>query len=499
MRRFLTAVALAGSAGATLARAQSASPATRTAITTELKQMLDSLLQSDSTTPGLALHVESPRYGLSWTGTAGVADRATRAPLGPTHAFRMASNTKTYVAAAVLKLWESGKIRLDAPIGSYLSPATIATLKRGGYDPSVITVRHLLTHTSGIFDWGDLPEYGERIQANPKYRWSRAEQLALAVDRGKPYGRPGEFFRYSDTGYNLLGEIIERVTGKSWAPALRQTIGFSGIGLNETWLESLEPAPVGVAGRAHQYIGPVDTYDWDPSLDLWGGGGYVATMRDMARFTRGLFTGMVYQTRTTKDSMLTTVPAKEGPAYRGGGSRIAKQGNYRMGIAVVDYAGMPTYVHSGFWGTFSLYVPHWDLSIAGVQTQQQSRLLGALMTGSVAVLKRHLGGLPEQAWNPEGSYEWKMDLSGILMNGGFTVYRRPDGTFGSHGNLGGPTGEALLGKSVKYERNVLDLAFEAASGEILIRVGYDEGKYTGRLTLGGLGVAADITVEKTGN
>lgn len=499
MRTFLTIAALAGSWVAAPAAAQSAAPAERAAIRADLQRILDSLLATDPATPGLALHVESPRYGLSWTGTAGVADRATNAPLGPRHAFRIASNTKTYVAAAVLKLWESGKLRLDSPIGVYLSRETTAVLSRGGYDAGSITVRHLLTHTSGVFDWGDLPEYGERIAADPKHRWSRAEQLALAVDRGKPYGRPGEVFRYSDTGYNLLGEIIERVTGKSWAPALRQTLGFSGIGLNETWLESLEEKPAGVSDRAHQYLGAIDTYDWDPSLDLWGGGGYAATVRDMALFTRGLFTGLVYQTRTTKDSMLTTVAAREGPAYRGGGSRIARQGNYRMGIAVVDYAGVPTYVHGGFWGTFALYVPHWDLSIAGAQTQQQSRLLDALIDGSVEVLKRHLGGLPQQAWNPEGAYEWKMDLSGILMNGGFTVYRRLDGAWEAHGNLGGPTGEPLLGTSVTFERNVLEIKFAGAAGEMLMRVLYDGGKYSGRLTLSELGVAADVSVEKTGN
>ncbi len=362
----------------------------RPAVTAALQHLLDSLLAADTTNPGLTLHVEAPRFGLSWSGAVGTADRATGAPLTPTVGVRMASNTKTYVAAGVLRMWEAGRIALDRPIKSYLSTAAVNELVKGGYDPAAITVRHLLTHTSGIFDWGDAPGYSARVLADPTHRWSREEQLRLAMEQGKPYGPPGAVFRYSDTNYNLLGEMLERLTGKPWAPALRESVGFARLGLKATWLESLEPMALGVTARAHQYLGAMDVYDIDPSIDLWGGGGLVATMKDMALFTRGLFTGKVFRRTTTADTMLTTVPAAEGPAYRGGGSRIAKQGNYRMGISVVDYEGVVTYIHSGYWGTFSLYVPGWDLSIAGGQLQQQSPAMGRLISESIATLKRHL-------------------------------------------------------------------------------------------------------------
>lgn len=360
------------------------------AITADLQHLLDSLLTTDSTLPGLSLHVEAPALGLSWTGSAGVADLGTRAPLTPRTAYRMASNTKTYVAAAILSLWEQGKLGLDRPIADYLLPATVALLRRGGYDPAAITVRHLLTHTGGVYDWGDSPEYAAMVTADPHHRWSRAEQVTLAMEKGKPYGNPGEVFRYSDTGYCLLGEILERVTGLSWPESLRRTLPFDRLKLRQTWLESLEPVAPDVSGRAHQYLGTADTYDFDPSLDLWGGGGYAATMHDMAVFTRALFTRGVYRRPTTADTMLTAPQANDGPAYRGG-SRMAKAGPYRMGIAVMEIAGATAYIHGGFWGTFSLYLPDWDVGLAGVQTQQQSRAMGSLQSGAITILRRHLG------------------------------------------------------------------------------------------------------------
>jgi D-alanyl-D-alanine carboxypeptidase len=106
---------------------------------------------------------------------------------------------------------------------------------------------------------------------------------------GKPYGAPGKVFSYSDTGYILLGEILERQTGGSMAAALRNLLGYQRLGLRSTWLETLESAPKGVLDRAHRYEGDHDTYTDDPSYDLYGGGGLASTVRDTALFMRALF------------------------------------------------------------------------------------------------------------------------------------------------------------------------------------------------------------------
>ena len=82
-----------------------------------------------------------------------------------------------------------------------------------GYDLNKITIRHLLTHTAGLFDHAGSNTYIEKVFADPFHEWTRTEQVQGCVDWGDPLFEPGEQFSYSDTGYILLGEIIENVTG----------------------------------------------------------------------------------------------------------------------------------------------------------------------------------------------------------------------------------------------------------------------------------------------
>ncbi len=370
-----------------------------------LQSVLDDVVATNDTIPGVALHVEMPRAGLSWSGAAGVADRASGVPLTPQHPVRIASNTKTFVAAAMLRLWEEGRLDLDSSIAAHLPSDFVQTMKGDGYQPEAITVRHLLTHTSGLFDYADSEEFLEQYEANVTRRWTRAEQLQGAMDWGDPYGAPGEVYRYSDTGYILLGEILEGLTGQPMGTALRELIGYEALGLTSTWLETLEPKPAAVPDRAHQYEGDFDTYALDPSLDLYGGGGLASTVGDLARFMRGVFTGRVYVGSTTRDTMLSTVLATEAgpPAY--GVTQVP--GTYRMGVAVDEIDGVTVYVHTGYWGTLAAYVPSLDLAVGATVTQQQARALFPLLrrvlelvrTATVAVNRQpNKGVAPDGRW-----------------------------------------------------------------------------------------------------
>jgi len=317
-----------------------------------IQAVVDSVLAARPAAHGIALHVEAPRLCLSRTFVAGLADPARGRPLTANTPVRMASNTKTYVAAAILRLVEDGRVGLDAPIATYLPSEYIETLRAGGYDAATITVRHLLSHTSGLFDYAMSSPFLEAVTGNPTRRWTRLEQVKFAVEHGKPYGAPGEVYHYSDTGYILLGEILERVTKQPLAAALRSLIGYDRLGLASTWLETLEPAPRGIPDRAHQYMGEADTYTFDPSFDLYGGGGLAATVRDMAVFTRALMTGRVFRSPEMLRVMTETIVV---PGAR----------RYRLGIARSEIAGATAWGHSGFWNTFSLYLPDLDLTLAG--------------------------------------------------------------------------------------------------------------------------------------
>src|SRR4051812_29180132 len=228
-------------------------------------------LASDRSVPGEIVAVRAP--GIDVTVAAGLADRAGAALLEPDTPFRVASVTKTFVAAAVMKLVGRGRIDLDDPIADHLSRRTVRTLRRGGYDPDRITVRHLLRHTSGLFDYATTDAYDERNERDPDHHWTRAEQLRFAMDHGKPVAAPGATYHYSDTGYILLGEIVERVTGQNLGAAVRRLVGFRRLGLDHTYWEQLEPAPASLKPRAHQYADDFDNIKLDASHDLYGGGG----------------------------------------------------------------------------------------------------------------------------------------------------------------------------------------------------------------------------------
>ena len=153
--------------------------------------------------------------------------------------------TKTFVAAAVLRLVEEGKVKLDAPITEYVSPESLAVLRTDKYDLDHITVRQLLQHTSGLYDYATDDAYDQANVSDPAHRWTRLEQLQFAVDHGHPLAPPGKRFSYADTNYILLGEIIERATGTSLPAAVRELLHLDRLGLDHTYWEILEPTPPG--------------------------------------------------------------------------------------------------------------------------------------------------------------------------------------------------------------------------------------------------------------
>src|SRR5262249_12470151 len=132
--------------------------------------------------------------------------------------------------------------------------------------------------------------------------WTRAEQLRFAMTHGHPLAAPGREFHYADTGYILLGEILERTTGRPLGSALASLLDYRKLGLNDTLLET--PGGREAGQRAHQYLGTLDTTAFDPSFDLYGGGGLVSTVDDLARFYAALLGGKVFHRPGTLRTML---------------------------------------------------------------------------------------------------------------------------------------------------------------------------------------------------
>ena len=162
-----------------------------------LERLVRDTAAAEPRAPAVLLHVQAPRLPLRWQGAAGPAAN----PAGqPAPSLRIASNTKTFLAAAVLRLVEDGLLDLDTPLARVSPPATVATLRTAGYDVDRLTPLMLLQHTGGLRDYATLMLFLDRVSAALQHRWTRAEQLQLAMNDGPPLSAPGTAFHYSDTG-----------------------------------------------------------------------------------------------------------------------------------------------------------------------------------------------------------------------------------------------------------------------------------------------------------
>lgn len=299
--------------------------------------------------------------------TAGKDSVVASPVLGPDTPVRVASNTKTFVAATVLRLWEQGRIDLDAAIGPLMSPRLDELMRSGGYDTARISVRQLLSHSAGIYDHAQDERYLPLVLSRPGKRWTREDQVRLAVTWGKPLDPPGTVFHYSDTGYILAGDIIERITGQSLGKAVRTQLQLDRLKLQSTWWEISEDKPPHAPWRARQFIGDVEVTDLDASVDLHGGGGLVMSARDLAILTAELFEGRLFERPGTLQEMLWQGPHKGADGYR-------------LGVFVGQANGRDYYWHSGYWGSVAYYVPDTGIAVAGVTDNHDAyrRLVNAV-------------------------------------------------------------------------------------------------------------------------
>src|SRR5919106_1431880 len=139
--------------------------------------------------------------------------------------FPVYSITKTLTAICVLRLVEAGSLRLVDAARRWLPDVSI---------PTTITLAHLLRHTSGLRDYGPVPEYHDAVRAHPDRPWTRHQFLDAVLAQGMLF-TPGESFSYSNVGYMLLIDIVERVTGQTFAEVVNDFIS-KPLALQNTWV-----------------------------------------------------------------------------------------------------------------------------------------------------------------------------------------------------------------------------------------------------------------------
>ncbi|MGO4831337.1 serine hydrolase domain-containing protein, partial [Rhizobiaceae sp. 2RAB30] len=290
----------------------------------------------------------------------GSADPATIRRLTPETPLRTASNTKMIVAATVLRLWEQERIALDAPIDRLIDRALRNILRAAGYRPDRMTIRQLLSHSAGLRDHAEHPDFLATALADRRHVWTRATQVGLLRHYPRPLAEPGQAFHYSDTGYVLLGDIVERLTGERLAAVVRRELSFEKLGLTSTWWETMEEPPAGVEPRARQYLGDTDTTELNGTMDAFGGGGLIMSVRDLAQLTAALFEGRIFERAATLEEM-----TKQG-THLGAA-------DYRFGLMAMRVGGHQCYAHLGYWGTAAYYAPGFDIAVAGFTANRSAR------------------------------------------------------------------------------------------------------------------------------
>lgn len=260
--------------------------------------------------PGAVAHVRDgeavSRFG------AGYANPATGELAGPHHRFRIASNTKAFVGTVVLQLAGEGRLSLDDTIERRLP----GVVRGPGYQPEKITLRMLLNHTSGVHDPLD-PHFFDPylVDGNRAHIYTPAEVIRRSlVD--PPSFAPGAEADYTNTGYLLLGKVIEKVTRNDVREEIQRRL-LDPLGLGRTYFPLWSPFLRGPHLHGYDLGNPAkDMTVFSPSYD-WTAGAMVSTVDDLATFHRALLAGRLLK-QAEQTELKRLVPNDEGGAYGAG-------------------------------------------------------------------------------------------------------------------------------------------------------------------------------------
>jgi D-alanyl-D-alanine carboxypeptidase len=357
------------------------------ALQARLQTRLDSLVSAPAV-PGMTLGVafdDGTSFGLA----AGWADTARHEAMAPEALMLQGSVGKTYFGAVALQLVGEGVLDLDAKLESYLGGEAWFDRLPNARD---VTVRQLMSHTSGIVRYEFNPKFLEDLTADPLRTFTPEERLAYLFDTEAPFPA-GEGWDYSDTNFILVAMLIEQLTGNTAYDEIRTRIlepmGFDGTRPSD------QPR---VAGLAQGYAGPGNPFGGfdemvvegrlalNPQFE-WGGGGFASTAEDLARWIRDIQLGQAFDPALLPEYH-TGTPAPLGP-----------DASYGLGVIMMQLPAGTAWGHSGFmpgYRTEGYYFPDHGFALAlQVNTSSQGayppsplRMLGDLAALVVEELAR---------------------------------------------------------------------------------------------------------------
>ncbi|HLE68652.1 MAG TPA: serine hydrolase domain-containing protein, partial [Vicinamibacteria bacterium] len=292
---------------------------------------LDAIASSyyPATEPGAAVLVTKDGEVLLRKGY-GLADLEQGIPIEPDMVFRIGSVTKQFTAAAILLLEEEGKLSVEDDLRKHLPdyPTSGRT----------ITIAQLLTHTSGIRSYTDMPDFGKRM------REDMSVEEIIALFRDEPLGfEPGEKYAYNNSGYVLLGAIIEKASGKTYEAYLREKI-FGPLGMSQTYYGSSSRI---IPKRAQGYDGVNAEFENAEYLSMtlpYAAGSLLSTVDDLAKWDRGLY-GTELLSQASLDKWWKPFSLADGESI-----------HYGYGWSISTYEGHPVVGHGGGINGFTCYL-----------------------------------------------------------------------------------------------------------------------------------------------
>ncbi len=319
--------------------------------------------------PGMAVLVARGDEVL-YRGAHGAANLQLGVPMSPDQVFRLGSVTKQMAAAGVLKLAEDGKLSLEDPLTKFVP----------GYPGgNKITVRMLLNHTSGIRSYTDMPG----VMEGPIQKTVTTAQLIDTFKNEKPDFAPGEGWHYNNSGYVLVGAVIEAASGMPWHAYLQQVF-FKPLGMQHTGYGNEDVAVI--PGHVTGYTRVGEQWASAHYLSMTqphAAGALVSTLDDLKQWNRALHEGKLLKADSYR--AMTTPTGK------------AAEDGYGYGITAGTLRGEPVLQHGGGifgFSTYLLYLPDEDVTVAVLYNADSGRP-GMLGTGRIAnLLAAHAIGKP---------------------------------------------------------------------------------------------------------
>jgi D-alanyl-D-alanine carboxypeptidase len=314
----------------------------------QLQQILDQQ-RSGLHIPGASATVMFPD-GSVWKAGSGLAQITTSEASTAKIPFVIGSLTKTFVTAAIMQLADEGTLSIDDPLSNWLPDYPRA---------DEITLRELLGHASGVYNYFEYPTYNKRVfQTDKTHYWTPQEILDDFV--GNPYCDPGTCYHYSNTGFILLGLVVEAATGLPLGKVLKQRF-FKPLGLANTYFQGTA-APPSVSAKGYLYKSGAwhewsDLTNYRPTISAasvaWSAGGIVSSSRDIAKWAAALYGGHVVSAEALAAMEdYTYAPGSNGTYGLGTWSRV------KNGVRMFGHTGSLRGFDAAMW-----YYPNTQLTV----------------------------------------------------------------------------------------------------------------------------------------